>query len=141
MVGKLASADLAALKPSLPPEEYDQFRADLGAMMRAGEYKTFGRLWAEQFNAEGGKRGMSILLFCSMEEGRELSKNPRAMPELLPFSEMMKVLRDSPDAKEVAAMVLPDFFRAAGASLDLPPEKMQAIEEVILKTLAKLAEA
>lgn len=139
MVAKLASSELAALKDTLDADEYDALRGDFGAMLRAGDHKTYGKIWMEQIYAEAGSRGVRIMLFCCLEEGRDLSKRPKELPDAIPFDRMFDVLQESPDAKEVLAIMVPDFFHATLGDKRVPKEKraelgqrMDAIAEELL---------
>lgn len=138
MVAKLASSELAALKDALDAAEYADLRGDFGAMLRAGDHKTYGKIWMEQIYAEAGTRGVRIVLFCCLEEGRDLSKRPKELPDALPFDAMFDVLQNSPDAKEVLAIMVPDFFRATLEDKRIPKEKRAELTQKLGEIAAGL---
>lgn len=139
-VAKLASAELAELKDTLPPEEFEAMRGELGSLIRKGEHKTLGKLWLEQIYADGGARGILIMLHCCLEEARDSAKRPKELPAPIPFGDLNDVLQDSPDAREVLAVMVPDFFRVAATNKRIPKEKRAELETKIDGIAAELLE-
>lgn len=105
---------------TLPPAAARRHADRLDAKLGAGQHKTGGELWAAEFEADGGARGLQLILFCCLEDARARAADKDALPKAIPFDDIPTVLDESPDAGVVAKLLLPDFFRAAGARRKLP---------------------
>lgn len=115
----------------MPPEWTAEQRAQLGALMRQREHATGGKLWAAEFSADGGMRGLQLVLWACLEDARTRAKDKATLPPAIPFDDMTTVLAESPDAGAVAELWMPDFFKAAGKRRKMPAA-------VVEKAIAKI---
>lgn len=130
----VARRALAAIRKDaefMPPEWTAGQEKDLGAMMRQREHATGGTLWAAEMGADGGMRGLQLVLWASLEDARNRTKDKTTLPPAIPFDDIPAVLEESPDAGAVANLLLPDFFRAAGKRRKMPAA-------VVEKAIAKI---
>lgn len=122
----------------LPPEDVETNRQDLMAKLRAKEHRTGGKLWATEFAADGGARGLCLMLWACLEEGRKQASDPKTLPPAIAFDDIPAVLAESPDAQMVAAVLLPSFMQAVGERRKLPAA---AVAEMVERYRAALAKA
>lgn len=134
LVVRRAIDAIEELATVLSREEMAAARAELNSMVRAREHATGGRLWAQEFGADGGLRGLQLLLWACMEEGREaLPIAERGQP--VPFDDMPTIMAESPDAGSVIAQVLPDFTAAVGKKRKIPAAKLQQMMEAAIASV------
>lgn len=127
LVVRRAIDSIEALQDVLTPAEYAAQSQELNSLIRAKEHGTGGKLWATEFTAEGGLRGVMLLLWACLEEARD----PKV--EGIDFEDMPQVFAESPDASAIVAQVMPDFTRAVGQRRKIPTAKL---EESMKKALA-----
>ncbi len=119
-VARRALEQIKADAEFMPPEWTAKQEKDLGALMRQREHATGGSLWAAEMGAEGGVRGLQLILWASLEDARRRAKDKAALPPAIKFDDIPDVLEESPDAEAVANLLLPAFFKATGKRLKLP---------------------
>lgn len=131
-VAARAAAAVGELADVLPPKDFADLKADLMAKLRAKEHATGGVLWQAEFAADGGLRGLQLVLWACLEDARERAADKATLPPPVPFEQLPDVFADSPDAEAVAAVLLPDFFRAAAKRRRVPAA---AVESALARTL------
>lgn len=127
LVAARQTAAVSELEGVLSPAELADLRRDLRAGLKAREHATGGSMWASEMGADGGTRGLMLILFACLEQARETAKDPKSLPPPISFEDMTTVLFESPDAAEVAALLMPDFFLRVGERKKLPPATVQKL--------------
>lgn len=116
----------------LPPKVYAELKERLYAKLGAEEHATGGSLWQDQFNADGGARGLSLILFCCLAEARDRAADKSALPPAIPFEDLPAVLNEAPEAARVGRALLKGFFKLAAGKRKIPAaaveQAMQAAE-------------
>ena len=138
LVAARQNAAVNDLEGVLPAADHAELKADLMAQLKAREHRTGGRLWAAEFAADGGQRGLCLMLWGCLEEARSQAADPKSLPPATPFDDVPALLRESPDAEMVAAVLLPDFISAVGQRRNLPAA---AVGEMIRRYQEALAKA
>lgn len=135
LVAQRASAAIAELADVLPPAEHQSAKDRFHELLLAKEHGTGGKLWVKEFEADGGLRGVLMMLWACLEEGRDISKDKAKLAPPIPFEDMATVLQESPDAQTAILMVLPDFIRAAGQRRKFPAAMIAEMESRIRESI------
>jgi hypothetical protein len=133
VIATQAAAEVARQAEYMPRAFAAKQEADLLRRLRLREHATGGAVWAEEFQADGGARGVLLVLYACLLEGRDLCRDKVSLPPPIGWDDLPAVLKSSPDAQTVAALLVPDFFRAVGVRKNLPPEAMEAMGEQFQK--------
>jgi hypothetical protein len=126
-IAQQAVAELGRQAAFMPKEWTAKREKDLMRRLGLREHRTGGAMWAEEFEADGGTRGVLLVLYACLVEGRDLAKDKAALPPPIAFDDLPGVLLQSPDAKTVAALLVPDFFGKVAGVRNLPPEAVAAM--------------
>jgi hypothetical protein len=113
---------LEEAKGAMTPAE--QRRADdaLQAAIRTRQHRPGGALWAAEMAADGGVRGLVLMLWSCMAEAHEGKDRPPPTPD-----DVWAMYHEAnAEVLAAAALVLPDFTRRAGERRKLPPAAIAA---------------
>lgn len=98
---------------------------ELFAKLDACENATGGKLWQAEFEADGGARGLQLILFACLEVGREKAKDKESLPPPIPFEDITDVLNQSPEAAYVSRAVVRGFFTRAAERRKIPAAQVE----------------
>lgn len=126
----LRAVDACERQKFLPPKVYAELKDGVYARLRAEEHATGGSLWQEQFQADGGARGLLLILAACLAEARDKAADKSTLPPPIPFDDLTDVLNEAPEGAAVGRAILKSFF-------SLCAKRKRAPAGVVEKALAE----